>query len=52
VLWTNLNTFGYDAVSSTSTNDHIWDPGNSQLIYFSRSTLSNTLPLFFRLEFF
>jgi len=52
VLWTNHNTFGHDAAGSPSASDHIWDPGNSQLIYFSRSTLSNTLPLFFRLEFF
>ncbi len=50
VLWRDLNTFGYDAVGSTNTFDHIWDPGNSNLIYFSRSTLSGTRPLYFKLD--
>lgn len=51
VFWSNLNTFGYDSVTSATSMDYLYGPNNSQLIYFSRSTLTGTLPFYLRLEF-
>jgi hypothetical protein len=51
VFWGNMNTFGYDSVTSANVMDHILGSTSSQLTYFSRTTLAGTLPFYLKLDF-